>query len=805
MSHAVLFSQCMQRDFVAHVSEHVALPNRLHVGRREAVRLLGRDPTRGPMAQIMRWARAQAVDELTIVHVRDWHDPVGHDPVGHDPVGHERDPQVDRQHFERFGPHCVANTPGAQLVLGLDAEVASRPNEHYVNASGLNDFHGTNLAALVARAQAAADGDLRVGVIGVWTEAKVSYLLYELATRCGLSQLATCSALTASASRTQHFNALGQLERLLGVRVEHSVGDFANWLLPTGKTLAAAVPAPSSRPKIQIASGSALTARDVAPLGHVDADVVAVLYSDAASVVLTPLAGGFSGARVFRVAGQDLHGHQIAPTVLKLGPRDLIAQERVAFEKVEAVLGNDAPTLRAFADIGARAGIMYAYAAMGGTGVCTFQAQYNEGMPPARVAVVLEQVFGGILARLTSAAQYERLSLLDAYTFDSTYAADVQAQVESIVGGPVGERIEVLPGQSCMNPALFYRDVLPNLGRYGSAFHYVSFVHGDMNAANLLLDGRDNAWVIDFAHTGRSHVLTDVAKFENDLQYILTPITNEAELSAAMALTRGLVGLDDLAAPLPAAIRGVDQPVVRRCLGTLRALRKHTALLCREDRNPTHLALPLLRYAVHTLSFEESTHLQKRWALYAAGLWANYIADDHARNQVLRIDWIDDPCLGDDARLGITICPGRADRGRSLDEDIAALVAQGVGHLVCLLPSAELERVGVAHLAAAARAAGITFAQAPIQDQQAAPLARVAEVVDRIDEALRGGACVAVHCMGGLGRSGMVAAGVLTRRGRTHVQGIASIRRARGPRAVETVEQERLVRDLARQALASAQ
>lgn len=779
MSHAVLFTQCMQRDFVAHVSEHVALPNRLHVGRREAIRLLGRKPRSGPFGQLMSWAREQDIDDITLVHVRDWHDPTGPNAA------------ETATHFERFGPHCIAGTPGAQLVLNLDEGVEMRSNEHYIDATGLNDFHNTGLQELLERIHARAGGDLRVGVVGVWTEAKISYLLYELATRCGFSHLATCSALTASSSRTQHFNALDQIQRLLGVRVLNSVGEFAAWMRPDGAALRAELPAPAFRTQVTQASG--------APLNAEDADLVTALYRDSTRVLLTPLTGGFSGARVFRATSYDLHGHEVAPTVMKLGPRRLIANERVAFEKVEAVLGNDAPTMRAFADIGERAGIVYAYAAMGGVGVRTFQELYAEGMPSARVTAVLEQVFGGILERLTSAARYERLSLLDAYTFSSKWAESVQRRVESIMGGPVGDEIEVLPGFPSMNPATFYRDHLPKLQRYASEFHYVSFVHGDMNAANLLLDGRDNAWIIDFAHAQRSHVLKDVAKFESDLQFILTPITNEAELRAAMALTRGLVEIDDLAAPLPSALRGVDQPALRRCLGTLRALRRHTGRLCREERNPTHLALPLLRYAVHTLGFEESTPLQKRWALYAAGLWALAITRDHARNQSLRVDWVKDESLGERERLGITICPGRADRGRDLDEDIAALLAQGVEDLVCLLPNAELEHVGVGRLAIAARAAGISFTQAPVQDQQAAPLVRVAEVVDYIDKSLGNGRSVVVHCMGGLGRSGMVAAGLLTRRGIGHSAAIAAIRRARGPRAVETTEQEQLVRDLARQ------
>src|SRR6185312_1208351 len=61
---------------------------------------------------------------------------------------------------------------------------------------------------------------------------KVSFLLYDLKTRLGIDELATCSALTASASRAQHFNALAQLEKLLGVRCFESVAEFVDWLRP---------------------------------------------------------------------------------------------------------------------------------------------------------------------------------------------------------------------------------------------------------------------------------------------------------------------------------------------------------------------------------------------------------------------------------------------------------------------------------------------------------------------------------------------------------------------------------------------
>ena len=62
--------------------------------------------------------------------------------------------------------------------------------------------------------------------------------------------------------------------------------------------------------------------------------------------------------------------------MVKLGPNRTIAPEPAAFEQVEGVLGNNAPSVRGFADLGDRAGLKYAYAAMGQGQVQTLQAMF---------------------------------------------------------------------------------------------------------------------------------------------------------------------------------------------------------------------------------------------------------------------------------------------------------------------------------------------------------------------------------------------------------------------------------------------
>src|SRR5262245_26622329 len=99
---SVLVTQCMQHDFVAPIGRYDALPNLLHIGFEEALRLMGEVPDEGPVARFMRWTYGRPDAELKLVHIRDWHDAA--DPV-------------QRRHLEQFGRHCLKDTPGAQFAF----------------------------------------------------------------------------------------------------------------------------------------------------------------------------------------------------------------------------------------------------------------------------------------------------------------------------------------------------------------------------------------------------------------------------------------------------------------------------------------------------------------------------------------------------------------------------------------------------------------------------------------------------------------------------------------------------------------
>ena len=67
------------------------------------------------------------------------------------------------------------------------------------------------------------------------------------------------------------------------------------------------------------------------------------------------------------------------------------------------------------------------------------------------------------------------------------------------------------------------------------------------------------------------------------------------------------------------------------------------------------------------------------------------------------------------------------------------------------------------------------------------------QVIEWVQQALSEKGNVLLHCVGGLGRSGMVAASYLRSKGLPVHQALAEVRSVRSPRAIETREQEEFV------------
>ena len=149
-------------------------------------------------------------------------------------------------------------------------------------------------------------------------------------------------------------------------------------------------------------------------------------------------------------------------------------------------------------------------------------------------------------------------------------------------------------------------------------------------------------------------------------------------------------------------------------------------------------------------------------------------------------------------RIGITFCPGKHDNAastgawaRDLNADLDVIAAWGARLVLTLNEQAELQALKVPHLGEEVRRRGLDWRHLPIRDYSvpAEAFEKDWETDGRdIRALLRSGGDVLVHCKGGLGRAGMMAARLLAELGMAPEEAIREVRRVRKG-AIETPAQ----------------
>jgi ADP-ribosyl-[dinitrogen reductase] hydrolase len=153
--------------------------------------------------------------------------------------------------------------------------------------------------------------------------------------------------------------------------------------------------------------------------------------------------------------------------------------------------------------------------------------------------------------------------------------------------------------------------------------------------------------------------------------------------------------------------------------------------------------------------------------------------------------------------IGITLCPGKKDSrvpsgawARDLELDIAAIRDWGADVVLTLVEPHELTLLDVEGIGEVVRRHGMTWLHLPIRDASVPDTTFERAWLHegrRLRTVLRRGGKVLVHCRGGLGRAGMIAARLLVEVGEAPSEAVRKVRAAR-PGAIETSGQEDHVR-----------
>lgn len=156
-----------------------------------------------------------------------------------------------------------------------------------------------------------------------------------------------------------------------------------------------------------------------------------------------------------------------------------------------------------------------------------------------------------------------------------------------------------------------------------------------------------------------------------------------------------------------------------------------------------------------------------------------------------KIYWIDCFSAG---KVGITAKP---DGGNRLEDEIKNLSAQHVDTLISLLEEEEIKELELEEEENCCRQFDIEFIHFPIRDFGVPDdIAQFNNLIDEIGKRLRDGEKIVIHCRMGIGRSSLLAAGILVRCGMEATKAFGLISTARNVKVPETQEQIDWVKNL---------
>jgi len=347
--------------------------------------------------------------------------------------------------------------------------------------------------------------------------------------------------------------------------------------------------------------------------------IIRRLYRDCSRVTLTPLTGGYN-ARTFRVASYDLDGRRLLPTVLKIGMLDFIQREEEAHRAyVQRFILNNSTTVMGTATVGSWSALRYNFVGISGPdSKLIWLLDYYRSRPIEDVLSLFDRLYTQILKPWYGQPRWEPAQLYADHTPLRLFPHLCVHADRDFGFSPERDTIacEEL-GVTLPNPFLFLEKEYPRRS-VQSRLWYKAITHGDLNLRNILVDDKDNLYVVDFSETRPRNIVSDFGRMESIVKFEMVRVDTPEDVARLVEFEQGLAEADSMAETPPNRYRG-DDPGVEKAYEVICRLREYadTVTLFETDIVPYWLAL--LEWTFSVLSYDLPP-LPRKLAAYSAAI-----------------------------------------------------------------------------------------------------------------------------------------------------------------------------------------
>lgn len=468
---------------------------------------------------------------------------------------------------------------------------------------------------------------IRFLLVGCHTDKRIFIAATFLRDVLGFENVAVCSHLVGSPIREAHLASLMHGFPSSGVRVFLDLGQAAKFVGFDSSAFSTFECHPC-----RITPTEARRA-----LGAERRTIIEFLCMHWTKAELKPLQGGYTGSLLFLANGWK-GPSRTEPMVLKVDRYSQMRREIEGYQEVKDLFGKNVPTFTYPVTLGESTGVGMELAAMEGrpeTLQDSFEAAEGDESTSRfmrRLGKALDLVAGKLYRNTRTSSwvvPYRRFELHTQQQLD-WLRANVSYVVEYADQAKASEMPMPVEGIENM-----LRLIAANEDGVESE---VCLAHGDLNLKNVICDEGDNIWFIDWTHSDLYPVEMDFAKIENDVKFVMSKQFEVDDLPRLRRFEEYLLANREPAEAnrLPKALTFVKWDLrFRKVLDAVRRIRQTCFSLKNEKDDWLTYRVALLKYALHTLSFDERRELgecgvtQLLHALFSVeGLVFILVADD---------------------------------------------------------------------------------------------------------------------------------------------------------------------------------
>lgn len=356
--------------------------------------------------------------------------------------------------------------------------------------------------------------------------------------------------------------------------------------------------------------------------------IVRMLHPDCSMVLLSPITGGFSGSLVFRDDPVDRHGRREMTFVLKLDRWQNISAEIEGYTgHVQRYIQNNATQIIQHEKSGNFGGILYTFVGIKGPKSRIFSMEeFYLTHTADEVVRVIDRLFRKVLRAWYGQPLLRDLSLYEMYSDPFAYN-QARNWAVSRYGISTGDEYIDLPyglGRS-INPLYFMENTIPD-NKDEKWNVYLGSVHGDLNMKNVLMDEEENLWLIDFAMTGHSHILRDIAKLETVLKTEMIEMESTDRLLQLLELEKLFLHPGRLS-DIPLVPATIDDPDIEKAYTVISQLRRYADRVTVLDDDISQYYLALFYYTISIPAFVSVSDHVREYAWITASLLCNRIRE----------------------------------------------------------------------------------------------------------------------------------------------------------------------------------